>query len=107
MMASMADIKLGPISWERMIRAVEKVRERLLRASRALEAAGIPYAVIGGNAVAVWVARVDPGAVRNTADVNILLSRADHEAAAKALSAAGFTRRRVAGIERFMDGPED
>ena len=47
---------------ERMVRAVEKVRERLLRASGALEAAGVRYAVIGGNAVAAWVATVDEAA---------------------------------------------
>ena len=46
-------------TWERMIRAVEKVRERCVRAAKALEAAGVAYAVIGGNAVANWVARVD------------------------------------------------
>jgi hypothetical protein len=34
-----------PVSWERMIRAVEKVRESLLRAVAALETAGVPYAV--------------------------------------------------------------
>lgn len=44
----------GPVSWERMLRAVERVRERLTRAVRALEAAGIPYALAGGNAVAAW-----------------------------------------------------
>ena len=43
---------LVPVSWKRMIRAVEKVRERLLRAVPALERAGVPYAVAGGNAVA-------------------------------------------------------
>jgi hypothetical protein len=51
---------------DRMERAVLKVRERLLRATQALEAAGIPYAVAGGNAVASWVATVDEGAVRTT-----------------------------------------
>jgi hypothetical protein len=56
-----------------MVRAVEKVRERLRRATAALEGAGIPYAVVGGNAVASWVARVDEAAVRNTQDVDILL----------------------------------
>jgi hypothetical protein len=49
-----------------MVRAVEKVCERLLRATGALEKAGIPYAVIGGNAVAARVSRVDESAVRNT-----------------------------------------
>jgi hypothetical protein len=33
--------------------------------------------VAGGNAVAAWVATVDPSAVRNTQDVDILLRRAD------------------------------
>jgi hypothetical protein len=45
---------LGVISLDRMVRAVEKVRERLLRATSALERAGIAYAVAGGNAVAAW-----------------------------------------------------
>lgn len=51
---------------ERMMRAVEKVRARLLRATAALKAAGVPYAVIGGQAVAAWVATVDDAAARNT-----------------------------------------
>jgi Uncharacterised nucleotidyltransferase len=94
------------ISWERMIRAVEKVRERLLRASAALEKAGIPYAVAGGNAVASWVSAVDEAAVRNTRDVDILLRRSDLEAATTALEQAGFVRRHVVGIELFLDGPK-
>lgn len=88
-----------------MVLAVERVRERLLRASAALEAAGVPYAVVGGNAVAAWVAKVDPAAVRNTQDVDILLRRADLDAATRALEAAGFVRRHVAGIDVFLDGP--
>jgi hypothetical protein len=101
----MADIKLGPISWERMIRAVEKVRERLRRATAALDAAGVPYAVIGGNAVAAWVSRVDESAVRNTQDVDILLRRDDLERAKSALATAGFVYRHAAGIDFFLDGP--
>ena len=68
-----------------MIGAVEDVRRRLERAKSALEAAGIDYAVIGGNAVAAWVSRVDRAAVRNTRDVGILLRRGDLEAAKVAL----------------------
>jgi hypothetical protein len=90
---------------ERMVLAVERVRDRLLRATAALEAAGIPYAVAGGNAVAAWVASVEPAAVRNTQDVDILLRRSDLEAAEKALATAGFVRRHVAGIDVFLDGP--
>ena len=90
---------------DRMVRAVELVRERLLRATKALESAGIPYAVAGGNAVAAWIATVDPAATRNTQDVDILLRRADIESAAQALAAVGFVRRHVAGMDMFLDGP--
>src|SRR5207247_1855581 len=75
--ASMPRTSLNDVSWERMIHAVEKVRERLQRATSALERAGIPHAVAGGNAVAAWVSRVDESAVRNTQDVDILLRRSD------------------------------
>jgi hypothetical protein len=95
----------GEISLERMVRAVEKVRERLLRATGALEAAGIPYAVVGGNAVAAWVSRIDEAAVRNTQDVDILLRRSDLEAARKVMEAAGFVYRHVKSIDMFLDGP--
>ena len=96
---------LGPFSLERMVRAVEKVRERLLRATAALENASIPYAVCGGNAVAVWVTRVDESAVRNTRDVDILIRRSDLDAVKTALLAAGFDYKHTAGLDLFLDGP--
>ena len=95
----------GEVSWERMIRAVEKVRERLLRATSALETAGIPYAVADGNAVAAWVSRVDEAAVRNTQEVDILVRRADFPAVNAALEAAGFYHAPVLDVETFLDGP--
>lgn len=91
---------------DRMVLAVERVKDRLLRASAALEAAGIPYAIAGGNAVAAWVATIDTSAVRNTQDVDILLRRGDLERAAKALESAGFIHRHAAGIQMFLDGPD-
>lgn len=96
---------LAPFSLDRVVRAVEKVRERLLRATAALERAGIPYAVAGGNAVAVWVARVDESAVRNTRDVDVLIRRADLPAVRAALEGAGFVYRHSAGMDVFLDGP--
>src|SRR5712692_6225000 len=101
----MAHLSIGPVSLERMVRAVEKVRERLLRATSALEQAGIPYAVVGGNAVAAWVSRVDEAAVRNTQDVDILVRRSDLDALTAALELAGFVRREILGIEMFLEGP--
>jgi hypothetical protein len=91
---------------ERMVTAVERVRDRLKRATAALEAAGVPYAVVGGNAVAAWVATIDPGAVRNTQDVDILLRREDRDAAERAFAAAGFIRANVSGVDMFLDGPD-
>ena len=92
--------------WERAALAAEKVRERLLRSTAALERAGIPYAVAGGNAVAEWVGRVDEDAVRNTRDVDILIRRADLPAVKKALESAGFVYVHSFDVDMFLDGPE-
>jgi hypothetical protein len=102
----MDTVRFDENTLERMVRAVERVRERLLRAAGALDKAHVPYAIIGGNAVASWVAKVDEAAVRNTPDVDVLLRRADLAAAAAALARAGFIYRHVAGIDMFLDGPE-
>lgn len=92
--------------WERVALAVEQVRDRLRRAVAALDAAKVAYAVIGGNAVAEWVGRIDQAAVRNTKDVDILLRRADFEAAKVAMEAAGFVYRHAASVDMFLDGPD-
>jgi hypothetical protein len=99
-------VEIGRFSLDRMVRAVEKVRERLLRATAALEQAGIEYAVAGGNAVALWVSRVDKSAVRNTRDVDILIRRSDFEKVRNALTSAGFFHRDSSGLDLFLDGAE-
>jgi hypothetical protein len=95
---------LAAFSLTRMVNAVEKVRLRLLRATQALAAANVAYAVVGGNAIAAWVARVDESAVRNTQDVNILLRRQDLLQATTALATQGFVYCHLAGIDVFLDG---
>jgi hypothetical protein len=95
----------GLLGLERMERAVQRVKQRLLRATAALEDAGVPYAVIGGNAVGAWIEQVDEAAVRATQDVNLAIRRDDLEQAKTALAAAGFVYRRAAGIDMFLDGP--
>jgi hypothetical protein len=96
---------LSPFSLDRAVRAVELVRERLLRSTAALERAGVPYAVAGGNAIALWVARIDVTAVRNTADVDLLVRRQDLDKIKEAMAAAGFEYRYSAGLDMFLDGP--
>ena len=97
-------VELGEFSWQRMIEAVQAVRERALRATAALEKAGIPYAMAGGNAVAAWVSRVDRAAVRTTQDVDILVRRSDLEEVTAALEGAGFVRATVMDVVCFIDG---
>jgi hypothetical protein len=91
---------------DRMERAVAKVRERLLRATAALNQAGVPYAVVGGNAVASWVATVDEGAVRTTRDVDLLVRRSDLPAITDALERAGFVGDELLDVVMFRDGAE-
>src|SRR5436190_24182631 len=98
----MADAAAEPVGWERALMAAEKVKERLRRATKALDAANVPYAVAGGNAVAEWVARADEGAVRNTRDVDLLVRRADLAAARVALEAAGFVYHHVLDVDMFI-----
>lgn len=98
--------RLQDFSWERMIAAVDAVRERAQRIAAALDREGIRYAVIGGNAVAAWVARVDVEAVRNTKDVDILVRREDFQRVINIAQAVGFVYQNVAGVDLFLDGPD-
>lgn len=91
------------ISLDRMVSAVENVRRRLLRVCGALERAGIPYAVAGGNAVAAWVSTVDDGAVRNTRDVDVMIERVDFPAVRTALEHEGL--HYVDGLDVFLESP--
>lgn len=105
-------IALQPAIWERMAKGIDDVRKRLERAANAFAKLGVRYAVVGGNAVAAWVSRVDESAVRNTRDVDILLRCEDAERAREALEAAGFVHRRISSIGKatsmdvFVDDPE-
>src|SRR4029079_252714 len=96
----------GLLALERMERAVWKVKDRLLRATAALESARVPYAVVGGNAVGAWIEQVDEAAVRATQDVDLGIRRADLAAAKAALEGHGFIYRHVAGVDMFLDGKE-
>jgi hypothetical protein len=64
----------------------------------ALEEAPVPYALIGGLAVAVW------GAPRATRDIDLLVRREDLERAKAALAAQGFVLPALP-LE-FKDGTE-
>ncbi len=102
----MGPVALRDFSWARMIAAVEDVRERACRATAALGRAGIPHVVVGGQAVAAWVARVDREAIRNTKGVDLLVRLEDFERVTDALGGVGFVHHNVAGVDLFIDGPQ-
>jgi hypothetical protein len=89
-----------------MERAVTNVRERLLRATAALNRTSVPYAVVGGNAVASWVATIDEGAVRTTRDIDLLVRRDDLPTVTVALEQAGFVRDQLLDVIMFRDGAD-
>ncbi|MCB9866521.1 MAG: nucleotidyltransferase family protein [Phycisphaerales bacterium] len=86
--------------------AVERVEKRLRTVAAALDDAGIPYAVVGGNAVAAWIGRVDRAATRATKDVDLLVRRSDLERRTQALAARGFRREDIRSRTLFVDPAE-
>jgi hypothetical protein len=88
-----------------MVEAVAAVRERLVRSTAALEAAAVPYAVVGDIAVREWVSRANPSAARNAPAVDILLLRSDLPKAVQALESVGFVFNTGGDRVMFLDGP--
>lgn len=86
--------------------AVDRVERRLRRVTAALDAAEVPYAVVGGNAVASWVGRVDPSATRATRDVDLLVPKGDLARLTEAMTALGFERHDLRRLIVFVD-PEE
>lgn len=74
----------------------------LEKIAMALVAAEIPFELIGGGAVMVHVNRVEPSAVRNTKDVNIMVHRRDLERIKEAAVKHGFTFRLAAGVDMLL-----
>lgn len=83
--------------------AIERVEQLLRGISGALNRANLDYAIVGGNAVAAWVASVDEGAVRATKDVDILVRRNDMDQIAKAAAALNLMRAEVFGVHMLVD----
>jgi hypothetical protein len=102
-MQPVASQSIAPDLWERYLMALDRIAERLERITQALELAGVPYALVGGQAVALWVATIDPAAVRTTKDVDILLARADLPQAQAAALSAGMDYFEVLGKGMFLD----
>lgn len=82
---------------------LEQLSEIAERACRALNAAGIPYRIVGGLAVFFHVRRRDPMAARLTRDADLAISRADLEVIAQVVRPLGLNYRHVAGVDMLVD----
>jgi len=83
--------------------AVGRILDVSKRFGTALEAAGIPYRVVGGLAVFLHVDPLDSLAARLTRDVDVGIDREHLAAIGVAVEPYGFTFRHVAGIDMFLD----
>src|SRR5438309_4017104 len=92
-----------PGLWEKYLMAMDKVTECLRRITGAFEKDGVPYALVGGQAVALWVATKEPAAVRTTKDVDILLRRDDLPKARAAAASVELDYFEVAGVGMFLE----
>lgn len=88
------------------VMAMERVEKRMRLVAKSLADASIPYALVGGNAVAYWVATIDPAATRTTKDVDILVRRSDLDHITEVLEHAGLTREDHLGLTMFLDPAE-
>jgi hypothetical protein len=83
--------------------ALDDVTDRLERITTALTNAGVPFALVGGQAVALWVATRDPAAVRTTKDVDILLQRGDLPRARAVATSLAMDYFEVLGVGMFLE----
>ncbi|MCH8824081.1 MAG: nucleotidyltransferase family protein [Planctomycetes bacterium] len=97
---------MSSTAYREYVMAVDRVEKRLRKVASALDEAGIKYAVIGGNAVAAWVARVDPSATRSTKDVDLLVEANDIDRITQVFEGINFTREEVMGLTLFIDPDE-
>ena len=89
--------------WGAYIMALDEVTDRLRRITLALDEKSVPYAVVGGQAVALWVATKEPAAVRTTKDVDLMIRRADLPQARAAALSVEMDYFEVLGVGMFLD----
>lgn len=83
----------------------EALVKRLNLVTETLQKNAVPFAIIGGNAVIHYVGQVDPGHIRSTSDIDLVMSEDGLSAAIKCLSEVGFRYRRAAGVHLLLDTP--
>ncbi len=93
----------GDELWKKIGESMDRVEQRLRKTIGILEASAVPFAIVGGNAVRIWVAQVDPGAVRATNDVDVLIRPEDLDEVKRVMADSGFHYRKAAGLDMFLE----
>jgi hypothetical protein len=88
---------------ERYDRVMESLQQRLERITKALSDAGIEFAVIGGQAMILWVSSKDPDSVRTTKDIDLLVNQHDIPAIAAAAETVGMEYVYTYGVPRLVE----
>ena len=82
---------------------VEQLFDKMKRIHAALNAAEIPYRIVGGFGVFLQVYNADPDKARLTRDVDLAIHRTDLARIVAAAEAAGFRYRHAAGVDMLID----
>ena len=84
--------------------AMDDLSARLNRFCAAFAVHSVPFALVGGQAVILWVSTRDPSAVRTTKDIDILLDRRNLPAArARRLRRRHEDYFEVVGVGMFLE----
>ena len=86
--------------------ALERVEQRMDRICKALDQHNVPFALVGGQAVSLWVSTKDPSATRTTKDVDIAIARTDLPAACTAAATVQMDFAEVNGVRMFLERDE-
>jgi hypothetical protein len=84
---------------------VDQLFDKMRRIHAVLDAAGIPYRIVGGVAVFLHVSERDPEKARMTRDLDLAVQRDDMRRIAAAAERAGFRYRHAAGLDMRVEGP--
>jgi hypothetical protein len=92
-----------PSVLERYAMALDEINRKLVQITTALNVAGVPYAIVGGQAVIIWVSTIDPDAVRTTKDVDLMIHRTDLPKACAAASTVDMEYVEILNVGMFVD----
>jgi len=100
-----SDLSVSSIAnpWQLHRMAVDDVQQRFQRITAVLNQGDVPYAIVGGQAVAAWVSTKDPDAVRVTKDVDILIDRSGLPLARAAALSLEYDYVEVLGVGMFLE----